>query len=192
MQTSPSTPATIISAENQNDATIAMATFFFCHYYIVWESNNAGEARTTILKWKSKIKMHHRRIVRVIPVVQSENILLCFLRRGHADDGCSCNHRAVPPSEAEIERLFRAGVFLPRRYKISPDEIKFRHDEIKWHPDVLISFHQSHSGTSLIWSLQDEIKINLAWTCRQDETKFRYDEIKICLEVTKFVPPRFS
>ena len=35
----------------------------------------------------------------VIRVVQSENILLCFLRRGHADDGCSCNHRAVPPSD---------------------------------------------------------------------------------------------
>ena len=32
-------------------------------------------------------------------VVQSENILLRFFRRGHADDGCSCNHRAVPPSE---------------------------------------------------------------------------------------------
>ena len=30
-------------------------------------------------------------------VVQTENILLCFLRSGHADDGCSCNHRAVPP-----------------------------------------------------------------------------------------------
>ena len=35
----------------------------------------------------------------VIRVVQSENILLRFLRRGHADDGCSCNHRAVPPSD---------------------------------------------------------------------------------------------
>ena len=34
----------------------------------------------------------------VIRVVQSENILLRFLRRAHADDGCSCNHRAVPPS----------------------------------------------------------------------------------------------
>ena len=34
----------------------------------------------------------------VIRVVQSENILLRFLRRGHADDGCSCNHCAVPPS----------------------------------------------------------------------------------------------
>ena len=29
-------------------------------------------------------------------MVQSENILLRFLRRGHADDGCS--YRAVPPS----------------------------------------------------------------------------------------------
>ena len=34
----------------------------------------------------------------VIRVVQSENILLHFLRSGHDDDGCSCNHRAVPPS----------------------------------------------------------------------------------------------
>ena len=33
-----------------------------------------------------------------IRVVQSENILLYFLHRGHDDDGRSCNHRAVSPS----------------------------------------------------------------------------------------------
>ena len=45
MQPSSSTLATIVSAENQNDWTIVKAIFFFCHYYIVWEPNNAGEAR---------------------------------------------------------------------------------------------------------------------------------------------------
>ena len=45
MQPSSSTRATIVSAENQIGATIVKATFFFCQYYIVWESNNAGEAR---------------------------------------------------------------------------------------------------------------------------------------------------
>ena len=35
----------------------------------------------------------------VIRVGQSENILLRFLRRGHDDDGCSCNQRGVPPSD---------------------------------------------------------------------------------------------
>ena len=45
MQPSSPTRATIVSAENQNGATIVKTTFFFCHYYIVWESNNAGEAR---------------------------------------------------------------------------------------------------------------------------------------------------
>ena len=30
---------------NQNGATIVKAIFFFCHYYIAWEPNNAGEAR---------------------------------------------------------------------------------------------------------------------------------------------------
>ena len=45
MQLSSLTLATNVSAENQNGATIVKATFFFCHYYIVWESNNAGEAR---------------------------------------------------------------------------------------------------------------------------------------------------
>ena len=44
MQPSSSTRATIVSAENQNDATIVKAKFLFCHYYIVRESNNAGEA----------------------------------------------------------------------------------------------------------------------------------------------------
>ena len=44
MQPSSSTRATIVSAENQNGATIVKATFFFCHYYIVWEANIAGEA----------------------------------------------------------------------------------------------------------------------------------------------------
>ena len=45
MQPSSSARATIVSDENQNGATIVKATFLFCHYYIVWESNNAGEAR---------------------------------------------------------------------------------------------------------------------------------------------------
>ena len=45
MQQSQSTLATIASAENQNDGTIIKATFFFCHYYIVWESSNAGIAQ---------------------------------------------------------------------------------------------------------------------------------------------------
>ena len=34
MQPSLSTLATIVSAENQNGATIVKATFFFCCYYI--------------------------------------------------------------------------------------------------------------------------------------------------------------
>ena len=54
MQPSSSTRATIVSAENQNGATIVMATFFFCHYYIVWESNNAGEARGQ--SWHESLK----------------------------------------------------------------------------------------------------------------------------------------
>ena len=54
MQPSSSTRATIVSAENQNDATIVKATFFFCHYYIVWESNNAGEARGQ--SWNESLK----------------------------------------------------------------------------------------------------------------------------------------
>ena len=54
MQPSSSTRATIVSAENQNGATIVKATFFFCHYYIVWESNNAGEARGQ--SWNENLK----------------------------------------------------------------------------------------------------------------------------------------
>ena len=54
MQPSSSTRATIVSAENQNGATIVKATFFFCHYYIVCESNNAGEARRQ--SWNESLK----------------------------------------------------------------------------------------------------------------------------------------
>ena len=54
MQPSSSTRATIVSAENQNGATIVKAKFFFCHYYIVWESNNAGEARGQ--SWSESLK----------------------------------------------------------------------------------------------------------------------------------------
>ena len=56
MQPSSSTPATIVSAENQDVATIVKATFFFCHYqyYIVWESNKAGEARGQ--SWNESLK----------------------------------------------------------------------------------------------------------------------------------------
>ena len=53
----------------------------------------------------------------VIRVVQSENILLRFLRRGHADDGCSCNHRAVPPSEDYVVDLG------PSRKKLGLDDM---------------------------------------------------------------------
>ena len=35
-------------------ATIVKATFFFCHYYIVWESNNADEARGQ--SWSESLK----------------------------------------------------------------------------------------------------------------------------------------
>ena len=54
MQPSSSTRATLVSAENQNGATIVKATFFFWHYYIVWESNNAGEARGQ--SWNESLK----------------------------------------------------------------------------------------------------------------------------------------
>ena len=54
MQPSSSTRATIVSAENQNGATIVNATCFFCHYYIVWGSNNAGEARGQ--SWNESLK----------------------------------------------------------------------------------------------------------------------------------------
>ena len=54
MQPSSSTRATIVSAENQNGATIVKATFFFCHYHIVWEANNAGEARGQ--SWSESLK----------------------------------------------------------------------------------------------------------------------------------------
>ena len=54
MQPSSSTPATIVSAVNQNDATIVKATFLFSHYYIVWQSNNAGEARRQ--SWNESLK----------------------------------------------------------------------------------------------------------------------------------------
>ena len=54
MQPSSSTRATIVSAENQNDATIVKDKFFFCHYYIVWESNNTGDARGQ--SWNESLK----------------------------------------------------------------------------------------------------------------------------------------
>ena len=54
MQPSSSMHATIISAANQNGATIAKVSFFFCYYYIVWESNNAGEARGQ--SWHESLK----------------------------------------------------------------------------------------------------------------------------------------
>ena len=54
MQPSSSTRVTIVSADNQNGATTVKAIFFFCHYYIVWESTNAGEARGQ--SWNESIK----------------------------------------------------------------------------------------------------------------------------------------
>ena len=45
--------------------------------------------------------MDPRGIARVIWLAQSETLLLRFLRRGHDDSGCSCNHHAVCPSDLE-------------------------------------------------------------------------------------------
>ena len=54
MQPSSSTSGTIVSAKNQNDATIVKDKFFFCHYNIVWESNNASDARGQ--SWNESLK----------------------------------------------------------------------------------------------------------------------------------------
>ena len=76
MQPLSSMRATIVGAENQNGATIVKATFFFWHYYIIWESNNAGKA---ILKWKSKIQRNPRRIVRLYEWYKAKTICCaCF------------------------------------------------------------------------------------------------------------------
>ena len=54
VQPSSSTRVTIVSTENQNGATIVKAISFLCHYYIVWESNNASEARGQ--SWHESLK----------------------------------------------------------------------------------------------------------------------------------------
>ena len=95
MQPSSSTRATIVSAENQNLATIVTATLLFCNHYILWESNNPGKTRGR--SWNARLKSHASQEDRaVIRGVQRESISR-FLRRDHDDDGCSCNHRAVSP-----------------------------------------------------------------------------------------------
>ena len=99
MQPSSSTRATIVSAENQNGATIVKATFFFCHYYIVWESNNAGEARGQ--SWNESLKSRwipggscgYTSGTKRKPFAALSSMVVCM------HDGCSCNHRAVPPSD---------------------------------------------------------------------------------------------
>ena len=99
MRPSSSAPATIVSDENQNGATIVMAIFLFCYYNIILESNNASEAWGRYLDESLNSRMYPRRIVRIISVVQSKNLLLRFLCRCH-ENGCSCNHRAGFPSDA--------------------------------------------------------------------------------------------
>ena len=54
IQPSSSTSATIVSAKNQNDATIVKDKFLFCDYYIVWGSSNAGDARGQ--SWNESLK----------------------------------------------------------------------------------------------------------------------------------------
>ena len=54
MQPSSSTRTTIVSTENQNDETIVKAVFFFCQYYIVFESNNTGKVRGQ--SWNESLK----------------------------------------------------------------------------------------------------------------------------------------
>ena len=54
MQPSSSTRAIIVNVEYRNRATIVNTTIFFCYHYIVWEWNNAGEARGQ--SWNESLK----------------------------------------------------------------------------------------------------------------------------------------
>ena len=99
MQPSSSTRATIVSPENQNGATIVKATFFFCHYHIVWESNNAGEARGQ--SWSESLKS--RWISGGSCGYTSGTKRKHFAALSSPRPSWRCNHRAVPPSDKILQ-----------------------------------------------------------------------------------------
>ena len=78
MQPSSSTRATIVSAESQNGATIVMATFFLCRYYIVWESNDAGNARGQYWNESLKSRWIPVRIVRLYEWCKAKTFRCAF------------------------------------------------------------------------------------------------------------------
>ena len=122
MQPSSSTLATIVRAENQNGATIVKATFFFCHYYFVWESNNTGKARGQ--SWNESLKSwwipggacgytsgtkrkHFAALSSPRPWWRWLQLQPRFHRSNiHREFGC--NHRAVPPAKNIDKTLHRA------------------------------------------------------------------------------------
>ena len=91
MQPSSSTRATIVSAEIKMVQPSSRPHFSFA---IITSYGNQitpakHEDNLEMKVWNPDESQEDRAVIRV---VQSENILLRFLRRGHADD-----HRAVPP-----------------------------------------------------------------------------------------------
>ena len=81
MQPSSSTRATIVRFENQIGATIVKATFHFCHYYIVWESNNAGEARGQ--SWNESLKSNNNKTKSNLSLVDTFFMTGCIVMMTH-------------------------------------------------------------------------------------------------------------
>ena len=137
MQPSSSTRATIVSAE-----IIVKATFSFCHLLHRMGIKQRRRSTRTILKWKSNIQVNRRRIVRLYKWYNAKTFLLRFLRRGHADDGCSCNHRAVPPS-------------VNGKIEIHDSHIKHFAEFTQWGLTTFWKWHSQYSGMTLAsWRLQ--------------------------------------
>ena len=118
-------------------------------------------------------------------MVQSENILLRFVRRGHADDGCSCNHRAVPPVSMCTICTICTKCTQCRQYKI-----EFVVNELK---DLIILKHMSKTNIYkyiIIWYETCRLISNLQLSTFTIQSSYRILKIdrtqKRTKKLTKF------
>ena len=122
------------------------------HIFLLPLSNRMGieyrrQTTRTILTWKSKISMHPRRPVRVVWVVQSENILLGFFLRGHDDHGCCCNHRAVYPCDIAHISCTKCS----EKHLLNCRAVVVCYDDVA--TDSIIDFITKHNLVHILWDI---------------------------------------
>ena len=127
MQPSSSTCATIVSAENQNGATIIKATFFFCHYSILHEN-------WCLLYWYKISRWYDEKLLSCC------RVKICELTNKQGVSQCMAKEilvKNIPLAQENF--LIMSPFFITRVASWGPDRRKWLFSEVRggiWTPHL--------------------------------------------------------